>query len=73
MTASRNTTPDILDSHLKGVSLRLLWTILISTIVICSTLLGVYYNFKSTIQENNLRMQYDIQGIKERLDRNGIK
>lgn len=73
MTAKPNTTPDILDSHLKGVSLRLLWTMIICTIAGCCTILGTYYNFKSTIEKNNIQFSYEIQALKERLDRNGIK
>lgn len=72
MSATK-TTPDILDSHLKGVSLRLLWTIIISTVVGCCTVLAVYYNFKAMIELNNVYLKNDIEKIKDRLDRNGIK
>lgn len=59
----------IIDAHLKGVSLRLLWSMIICTVVACCTILGVYYNFRQIVTDQNTRMNKDIEFIKYRLDK----
>ncbi len=55
----------LLDKHLKGINLRLIWALVISTAVSVSTVLSVYYGFKTDIAIQKL----EIQLINARLER----
>lgn len=60
-----NTEISIIDKHLKGINIRLIWALVISTAVSVSTVLSVYYGFKTDISIQKL----EIQLINARLDR----
>ncbi|MBS1771531.1 MAG: hypothetical protein JST82_01635 [Bacteroidetes bacterium] len=55
----------ILDSHLKGINLRLIWALVICTAVSVSTVLSVYYGFKTdiAIQKTEIKL------LEARIDR----
>ena len=55
----------ILDHHLKGINLRLIWALVICTAVSVSTVLSVYYGFKTdiAIQKAELKL------LEARIDR----
>lgn len=55
----------IIDKHLKGINLRLIWALVICTAVSVSTVLSVYYGFKTDLSIQKL----EIQLINARLDR----
>lgn len=55
----------IIDRHLKGINLRLIWALVICTAVSVSTVLSVYYGFKTDLSIQKL----EIQLINARLDR----
>ena len=55
----------VIDKHLKGINLRLIWALVISTAVSVSTVLSVYYGFKTDIAIQKL----EIQLINARLER----
>lgn len=59
------TTPSIIDQHLKGVTTRLLWSMFICTVVGCSTILTVYYNMRLDAE----KMRLEIRMINMRIDR----
>lgn len=59
----------LIDAHLKGVSLRLLWGMIICTVVACTTILGVYYNFREAIAIQNEQVRSEIKMINFRLDK----
>ncbi len=48
----------IIDRQLKGINLRLIWALIICTAVSVSTVLSVYYGFKTelAIQHVELRL-----------------
>lgn len=39
----------IIDKHLRGINLRLIWALIVCTTVSVSTVLSVYYGFKTDI------------------------
>lgn len=55
----------IIDKQLKGINLRLIWALVICTAVSVSTVLSVYYGFKTDIAIHKL----EIQLINARLER----
>lgn len=55
----------IIDKQLKGINLRLIWALVICTAVSVSTVLSVYYGFKTDIAIQKL----EIQLINARLER----
>lgn len=65
MRAMTDQEISIIDKHLKGINLRLIWALVICTAVSVSTVLSVYYGFKTDISIQKL----EIQLINARLDR----
>ena len=55
----------ILDHHLKGINLRLIWALIICTAVSVSTVLSVYYGFKIDISIQKA----EIKLLEARIDR----
>jgi hypothetical protein len=55
----------ILDQHLKGINLRLIWALVICTAVSVSTVLSVYYGFKTDIAIQKV----EIKLLEARIDR----
>lgn len=55
----------ILDRHLKGINLRLIWALVIYTAVSVSTVLSVYYGLKTdlAIQKTEIKL------LEARIDR----
>ena len=47
----------IIDKHLKGINIRLMWTLVVCTAVSVSTVLSVYYGFKTDIAIQKLEVQ----------------
>ncbi|MEZ5016976.1 MAG: hypothetical protein R2800_07975 [Flavipsychrobacter sp.] len=47
----------IIDKQLKGINLRLIWALVICTAVSVSTVLSVYYGFKTDIAIQKLEIQ----------------
>jgi hypothetical protein len=56
---------NIIDKHLKGINLRLIWALVICTAVSVSTVLSVYYGLKTdiAIQKAELKL------LEARMDR----
>ena len=48
---------NIIDRHLKGINLRLIWAFVICTAVSVSTVLSVYYGFKTELAIQKLEIQ----------------
>ncbi len=48
---------NIIDRHLKGINLRLIWALVICTAVSVSTVLSVYYGFKTELAIQKLEIQ----------------
>jgi hypothetical protein len=48
----------IIDKHLKGINLRLIWALVVCTAVSISTVLSVYYGFKTelAIQKTEIKL-----------------
>jgi hypothetical protein len=55
----------ILDKHLKGINLRLIWALVICTAVSVSTVLSVYYGFKT----DYALMKLEIKILEQRVER----
>lgn len=47
---------DILEKNIKGINLKVLWTIIFSTAVSVATVLSVYYNVKTEQEIMKLRL-----------------
>lgn len=47
----------IIDRHLKGINLRLIWALVICTTVSVSTVLSVYYGFKTELAIQKLEIK----------------
>lgn len=47
----------ILDKHLKGINLRLIWALVVCTAVSVSTVLSVYYGLKTELTIQNLEIK----------------
>lgn len=47
----------IIDRHLKGINLRLIWALVICTAVSVSTVLSVYYGFKTELAIQKLEIK----------------
>lgn len=56
---------NILDRQLKGINLKILWTLILCTAVSVSTVLSVYYGFKTDLAIQKL----EIKLLDKRLDR----
>ena len=48
---------NIIDRHLKGINLRLIWALVICTAVSVSTVLSVYYGFKTELAIQKLEIK----------------
>lgn len=48
---------NIIDRQLKGINLRLIWALVICTAVSVSTVLSVYYGFKTELAIQKLEIQ----------------
>jgi len=48
---------NIIDRHLKGINLRVIWALLISTAVSVSTVVSVYYGFKTELAIQKLELK----------------
>jgi hypothetical protein len=59
----------IINPELEGVSLRVLWTIIGSTILVCATVLGVYYDFRNTYALDRKQTEMELKIINMRLDK----
>lgn len=55
----------LIDKQLKGINLRLIWALVICTAVSVSTVLSVYYGFKTDLAIQKL----EIQLLNARLER----
>ncbi len=55
----------LIDKHLKGINLRLIWALVICTAVSVSTVLSVYYGFKTDIAIQKL----EIKLLEKRVER----
>lgn len=47
----------ILDKHLKGINLRLIWALVICTAISVSTVLSVYYGLKTELEVQKLEIK----------------
>ncbi len=56
---------NIIDKQLKGINLRLIWALVICTTVSVSTVLSVYYGFKTDIAIQKL----EIKLLEARIDK----
>lgn len=65
MRAMKDHEITIIDKHLKGINLRLIWALVICTAVSVSTVLSVYYGFKTDLSIQKI----EIELINARLDR----
>lgn len=48
---------NIIDRHLKGINIRMIWALLICTAVSVSTVLSVYYGFKTELAIQKLEIK----------------
>lgn len=64
---ANNTT--LINPDIQGVSLRLLWGMIICTIVACSTILGVYYNFQNKFDLSLQKQELEMRIVNMRLDK----
>lgn len=48
---------NIIDRQLKGINLRLIWALVLCTAVSVSTVLSVYYGFKTELALQKLEIQ----------------
>lgn len=48
---------NILDHQLKGINLKILWTLVLCTAVSVSTVLSVYYGFKTDLAIQKLEIK----------------
>lgn len=48
---------NIIDKQLKGISMRVIWALLLCTAVSVSTVLSVYYGFKTELAIQNLELK----------------
>lgn len=55
----------ILDQHIRGINLRLIWALVVCTAVSVSTVLSVYYGFKNDSEIQNLRIKF----LEQRMDK----
>ncbi len=55
----------LIDKHLKGINLRLIWALIVCTAVSVGTVLSVYYSFRTDMAIQKL----EIQLINARLER----
>lgn len=55
----------LIDKQLKGINLRLIWALVVCTAVSVSTVLSVYYGFKTDLAIQKL----EIQLLNARLER----
>lgn len=51
------TEQDFIDRQLKGINLRLIWALVLCTAVSVSTVLSVYYGFKTELALQKLEIQ----------------
>lgn len=42
-------SPDLRDKEIKGITINLLWAIIVATALCISTVLSVYYGFKTQV------------------------
>ncbi len=47
----------IIDKHLQGINLRVIWALVVCTIVSVSTVLSVYYGFKNELAIQKLELK----------------
>lgn len=59
----------LINPDIQGVSLRILWGMIICTIVACSTILGVYYNFRNSFDLERQKTELELKIINMRLDK----
>lgn len=59
----------IINPDIEGVSLRLFWTAVGSTILICATILGIYYDLKENMAVRDKQNEMEIKIINMRLEK----
>lgn len=62
----------IIEQHLRGINLRVLWALIICTAVSVSTVLSVYYGFKTELKIMSIRidlLQKQFDGLDERVQK----
>ncbi|MCB9047164.1 MAG: hypothetical protein H6550_13610 [Chitinophagales bacterium] len=47
----------IIDRHLKGINLRVIWALVLCTAISVSTVLSVYYGFKTELAVQKLEIK----------------
>ena len=47
----------VIDKHLQGITLRMIWALVVCTIVSVSTVLSVYYGFKNELAIQKLELK----------------
>lgn len=48
---------NIIDKHLEGINLRVIWALIVCTVVSVSTVLSVYYGFKNELAIQKLEIK----------------